>query len=1155
MSSFRFVRVALILAVVAATSALSLGKDHCASLAGDKRCKICEEGFFVDPDTGDCHQQGLPGCLVYERNRNACLEWAGEGGVAARALQTACPSLQYPLDGACVPLTNPVGCATSSGTADRCDECQDLYYLVNSSTCVLGTVTNCAKYSLVAPTCIACLQQSLPNCVAYAPNANVCMQCTSSYSLVNGACTMTPLKNCKIPSTTSNTCQQCNSLFYLVTGSCVAITPANCTSSDGLVNACSACNPCYYLTSNKACALQNIPNCLTYMPQQNACQTCVIGYVPSGGLCVVNKSLNCTTYDAATNSCQLCNSLFYVSYGKCLNLTIANCQTSGGLTNTCTDCASGYYRITSGGCARQSVTNCTTYLPSSNTCTQCSGALIVWLNMCVVNNGLNCQTYTAASNRCSLCNSRYYLSNYGCIPLTEVNCATSNGLNNTCQACASGYYLTAQLNCAIQSITGCTSFVNNKNECMACASPYVLTGSVCVLQATGCVEYNSNHTFCQKCDNLMYPDTRNTSCLHIADANCQTSNGIDGVCQQCVLGYELNAQSMCGPPYDVNCAAFIFGTNICIECKIGYFLSKSVCKISIPNCRALNSGTLHCQECNEGFFLKDDRYCAALAPHCKVFNQFDQTICSECLPSSELAGYPQFCLRYYEDIGCLSGGREEKFCQACSMGLYDMNDGKGCQIGTIKNCIRYSQHSSFTPICYECIEGYKSVLLASSDPNQYVFCVPLAMLESGLNPLDPLPATKVCSPQMYIDASNNCQYLTDVNCVYGDGVVDVCQVCKLAFYLADGKCLPTTGSNCQTWVLNQNRCEVCIDGQYINSATGFCVAERVPNCDIHDQVQYRCLTCKVNYQLTSTGSCRLIVASDCAPGKFVDGATPYCTGCVNRYVLSRGSCVRHRSECIQTDAASTTCTQACPSGQYFDEVTNTCVPRTDLNCFAFVPWSKDCAICQSGYYLTDAKTCDAQFLQDCIKYRDNENYCLDCKYETQKAAFYGRCNIAPYCGIIQPNNYEPDGCLQCTGGYMRDKNWRCVPHNYPMDVVFPDSGGACKLGYQSNSLTDLNAACVKVENCLVNQENLPYCYLCDYGYYSSQGNCIARKNMSCKSFARNYDTCLYCYPGQYVNTEGVCVPQTVEGCETVSETSNHCATCPPGKTLIDLVCV
>lgn len=411
--------------VTGVTSAVSLltTKDHCLSLAGDKRCEVCEEGFFVDPDTGNCHQQGLPGCLVYERNRNTCLEWAGEGEVAARALQTACPSLQYPLNGACVPLTNPVGCATSSGTADRCAVCQDLYYLIKSGTCTLGTVANCAKY---------------------AATSNTCTQCAGTFLLIKKACVTNNALNCQTYNARRNTCSLCNSLYYLVNSGCLAITEKNCKTSGGLVDVCTFCSSGFYLTAQATCLPQEIIGCSSFVENKNECAVCRSPYVPNGVLCQAVVT-GCATYNADQTFCSACNSLLYLAADKlaCPAIFDTDCDKSDGVNDWCVTCKSTFFLNTAlvpPKCETQSIPGCLDFVDNKNECAKCRPDFDPDGVVCKPRL-TDCYVPSASDPAlCDTCDSLFYLRPdfAACLPLSDKNCRSSLGRIDLCDICQDG---------------------------------------------------------------------------------------------------------------------------------------------------------------------------------------------------------------------------------------------------------------------------------------------------------------------------------------------------------------------------------------------------------------------------------------------------------------------------------------------------------------------------------------------------------------------------------------------------------------------------------------------------------------------------------------------------------------------------------------------
>ena len=144
----------------------------------------------------------------------------------------------------------------------------------------------------------------------------------------------------------------------------------------------------FYLDLNGICKTQNIPNCATYINNQNVCSICAVGYTLIGQVCVFNPNIpNCAVFDV-NGFCIICNLGFYLLNNSCPSQNIPNCDTFVPNVNQCQICKNLYYFV-----------NPTTCLPINDP-----------NNACLKSDGI--------INQCKICNSSYVLQSGICQLIT-----------------------------------------------------------------------------------------------------------------------------------------------------------------------------------------------------------------------------------------------------------------------------------------------------------------------------------------------------------------------------------------------------------------------------------------------------------------------------------------------------------------------------------------------------------------------------------------------------------------------------------------------------------------------------------------------------------------------------------------------------------------
>lgn len=232
---------------------------------------------------------------------------------ASRQLQSSsCPSLKFPLNGDCLPISSSSTCQYSDGENNLCSLCNEGYY-AKDQFCRRQFTLNCKKYVRNENSCEECRTgyfwspsvdtvvdgvlipkrgegrckiQSILNCHTYVPSQNACQVCKDGNQLFNEACRLDNSLDCLDYDEDRNICNLCDNKHYVDLGGCKQLTQEHCDESAGLYNICSVCDFGFYLFQGASCVAQDILNCYGYQANANLCSDCIGGTVLEKGKCV-----------------------------------------------------------------------------------------------------------------------------------------------------------------------------------------------------------------------------------------------------------------------------------------------------------------------------------------------------------------------------------------------------------------------------------------------------------------------------------------------------------------------------------------------------------------------------------------------------------------------------------------------------------------------------------------------------------------------------------------------------------------------------------------------------------------------------------------------------------------------------------------------------
>lgn len=392
------------------------------------------------------------------------------------------------------------------------------------------------------------------------------------------------------------------------------------------------------------------------------------------------------------------------------------------------------------------------------------------------------------------------------------------------------------------------------------------------------------------------------------DPNCR--NTVNGVCQECSVGYYFNQNGICT---QVNPFCRTSNQGNCLSCYAGYSLSMGNCTVSInpaidnPYCTRWENGV--CQSCSR-FSWNNGTNCIAFDPMCAqsdprsgnclacysgyllnsgkcVLNTNTRPsdllcrrwnsagVCVECSPYS--FSRQNMCVAV--DALCRTFDRVNGYCLSCYAG-YSLQSGRCVVIppdAGYQNTNRYCSVWDGSN-CRQCANNTyfnSNGICTPVNPN----CSSSSMLGQCLS----------CYTG-YLLRSNNCVIdNTTINvgnalCSKWSGLN--CQECSTRSYSMNGICT-AVNTLCNTWDRTSGRCLTCYNGYILNGITCIINSQAVSNnplCKTFDGP--RCIEC-ANRAYFVGDMCRA-VDNSCATWSSLNGQ---CQSCYNGFALQGGLCV------------------------------------------------------------------------------------------------------------------------------------------------------------------------------------------------------------------------------------------------------------------------
>jgi hypothetical protein len=1217
--------------------------SNCVSYdASYQTCLQCLIGFYLS--SGKCVAVTIANCVSYWQNTNIC---------------QACAANYYLVNNYCVTAAVfNAGCLVYNTAQTACIICMPTYYL-SSGTCQQTAISNCQMVNLSSNLCQICVTgytlvdnqciadgSLVTNCISYVAGGTACQYCDYGYYLSVGACSAVTVANCATFEFNTNNCQVCSSTYVLYNNFCVTQNiDVNCINYDTATETCVLCTLGYYL-SGLACILGTVPNCLAYLRTSNVCQTCQTGYTLfltdcvlnslivanciqysvkyivcdkcqetyylNGGICSpVPTNENCLSYYFNTNVCQACNTGWTLFENICITNANFDANCVKFVADLCVVCNTGYTLNGSNKCDANTVLNCALWLFSFNMCVACNSGYTLFNNFCTNHYDANCLQYDTSTGYCNYCTYLYYWdnTNKACVAGTVFGCQIYHWNTNLCQKCNSILTLfDSQCIFTYAIKTNCMAYTNN--VCVLCAQGYYLSSGSCVAgTVTNCLVYAVSSNTCIVCTSGFL---WNNVCATALITNCVEYDATIATCQRCATGYYLTGNTCTAVPTNLNCATFVFNTNICQTCSSGYSMWNFLCIASADwdnNCIVYDSSTLKCTTCGYGYVINASFKCdAGTVANCMTF-MANYDVCTACPATHTL--FNNYCASH-PDPECLAYDTTTGYCSNCVVKFYWDSTVKYCKQGTVGNCATYM---TLSDICQACNTGYTlfdntCIPNASVKANCVLYssaflCLNCAtgyyMTGGGTGCTQGTPTASCLAFHYNSNVCIECKtshvfYWNGLcgtsaaiaNCIDYDTTLQTCQHCKTNFYLQTNTCpdATPTDANCQTFVMNTVTCQACKSGYSLWTTYCITAANYLSQCIQYDTTTLQCTYCDAGYYLQT---------NTCSAGTVTSCSTYYhnlnrCQVCPGGTTLFNNYCAAHPDTNCQSYDSSTGYCNYCSFTYYWDSTNNVCTLGTSTvsNCDKFVnlatavcqtcatnfflfgnsciatgsqvtkcqayDTTPSCTFCYDGSYLSGS-SCTTGALSNCLVYSKSANECTICDTSSDATMTVTSGVCQSITSISQCIDQSAGSCLHCNIGYYLSST-TCTSASVSGCSAYFFNTKNCQTCASGNTLW--NNICIPntyTPNCLQYDLSTLQCVLCAQGYYLSSGKCTASTlGATCTSWENNIDRCLTCASG-YTRVSGYCMLSTTYANCVVATSPTACTYCAGGYYLSSGSCV
>ena len=857
-----------------------------------------------------------------------------------------------------------------------------------------------------------------------------------------------------------------------------------CEDFDNINHVCLECYHKYYLHQG-TCYKGQIPLCVEYADTPDAdyfkkqtCKRCEsTAYISTvsekndpdltyTNQCVLYTKV-CDKYDKDSDNCLSCLPYYYleVSTGApvttdCKPYTVVNCQVFMPSNNKCLVCSSGYFMDSTNLCQPITVSNCARFSYNADECTLCDeGFYLTFGGRCTPHSVWNCKVYSQHKDQCELCTRGHYLTEQGrCKQNFLQGCRVHESNRPKCSLCKQGYYMdVAESLCKKHTVYHCSVFDQLANKCVSCDdSSYMDTNDKCVEYSTAlnCRTFDSREDKCVNCLAGFYLDSLSI-CRRYSTNTCKSYNNYKDECTSCHKSFYLDTTNICRPVTSTNCAEFSVSSDRCSLCPESYYLdltSGDCLFYTVQNCSQYHPYKDHCATCKEGHYININMNCKEYtASGCSSYS-VNSDSCVSCQSGYYLNISTKQC-HPYTVTDCVSYRLQENKCASCLPGFY-LSNGL-CKWYTVSNC---SKNDSSADRCLGCIPGYyffggrclaytvKNCRKFDHESNKCVSCLDGHFFEFG---------------ECFEYTAKYCKTYNP----YKDLCIDCDNTSSLVYMNTDtNSCEKVTPINhCQTYHTNQNQCQACTEGYFLNGEYQ-CQPnpDGIPNCE-HYRDHHTCRQCHPGYFLRSNSCLAPTPIPRCKRYSSAD----YCEECESDSALTSDFQCKRK---VYTSCATWTDFQncaTCSGNQVLEQNVSkhkVCVSSGIDFCEEAVkiPTGIICVKCETGYFLDEDQTqClwPETLVEHCREYSDHgvcarclDNYLLskNNKHCTSDITTVGR-------NCLSGHVSDRPKCSRCAGGYYFDDTGVCQK---------------CSQNIEGCALCDI--------------ENLSRCLICASGYFMNE---------------------------------------------------------------------
>ncbi|ELP90130.1 serine-threonine protein kinase, putative [Entamoeba invadens IP1] len=495
-------------------------------------------------------------------------------------------------------------------------------------------------------------------------------------------------------------------------------------------------------------------------------------------------------------------------------------------------------------------------------------------------------------------------------------------------------------------------------------------------------------------------------------------------------------------------------SNVCLECKAGYFLSEGSCVVCPDHCLLCNATTcfscetinnitytvssnrsscincmdetvnMDCGLCPEATYFEPSKsVCLPCQPNCKYCSS---SLCQQCYPGY----YTQqaFCNKIQK---CQTALTSIDYCDVCFYGFYRQRGRcQDCSVLETNCWVCYHDEVNIISGCTICHPGYVKV---------QGHCISLADAHCKVGYSD--SGCLDCEDTYYFDVNMTCQRCSEA-CFSCTQDPNNCLSCASGYYFNNDGICERKDSNCVSSDLKG--CLECVDVLSMGTdLTGYYIPKDGTTCEICSEHCNRCV-----YNSRNCTSCvdgyvlkKMVVDGvqlrDCVEKQSycVDTEMGFCVLCTDGYFLNGGSDKNDDQECVKCDKSCGSCevSTECTTCQvlYYRPLNwkelgwKLCHPQSEINmtCEAGI---NGCVTCNEGYYInsTEPTTYKCSVCPErcgSCQYIESTNSinCLSCPTKDlyAKNGECYPCSDLPNCAKC-----SYDVCSKCKGGYSLEQN-------------------------------------------------------------------------------------------------------------------------------------